>query len=115
MNIFGLVLFSNVRLKNTDSFLIIQIIFILAVSRRIACISCFGLFLICLMLIISFVEDGEWWIVFVVWLTNERQLALFPAATAVRDPQRRGSLTRCQQDLNLCRTQFQALMNEVVQ
>ena len=27
-----------------------------------------------------------WWIVFVVWLTDERRLALFPAGTIVRDP-----------------------------
>ena len=26
-----------------------------------------------------------WWIVFVVWLTDERRLALFPAGTIVRD------------------------------
>ena len=27
-----------------------------------------------------------WWIVFVVWLTDERRLALFPAGTIVGDP-----------------------------
>ena len=26
-----------------------------------------------------------WWIVFVVWMTNERRLAIFPAGTIVRD------------------------------
>ena len=28
----------------------------------------------------------RWWIVFVVWLTYERRLALFPVGTIVRDP-----------------------------
>ena len=28
----------------------------------------------------------KWWIVFLVWLTNERRLALLPARTIVRDP-----------------------------
>ena len=32
--------------------------------------------------------------VFVVWLTDERRLALFPAGTIVRDPHHRESLTR---------------------
>ena len=32
-----------------------------------------------------------WWIVFVVWLTDERRLALFPAGTIVRDPYHRKS------------------------
>ena len=35
-----------------------------------------------------------WWIVFVVWLTNERHLALFPAGTIVRDPHHHGSPSR---------------------
>ena len=35
-----------------------------------------------------------WWIVFVVWLTDERCLALFPAGTIVRDPHHRESPTR---------------------
>ena len=30
-----------------------------------------------------------WWIVFVVWLTDKRRLALFPAGTIVRDPHHR--------------------------
>ena len=38
---------------------------------------------ICLMMII----------IFVVWLTDERHLALFPAGTIVRDPHHRESLT----------------------
>ena len=42
-----------------------------------------------------------WWIVFVVWLTDERRLALFPAGTIVRDPHHRGSPTRREQGLNL--------------
>ena len=41
---------------------------------------------------------------FVVWLTNERRLALFPARTMVRDPHHCESPTRCEQDLNLRRT-----------
>ena len=31
----------------------------------------------------------RWWIVFVVWSTDERRLALFPARTIVRDPHHR--------------------------
>ena len=39
---------------------------------------------------------NEWlneWIVFVVWLTDERRLALSPAGTIVRDPHHRESLS----------------------
>ena len=43
-------------------------------------------------------------IVFVLWLTDERRLALFPAGTTVRDPHHRESPTRREQDLNLRRT-----------
>ena len=44
-------------------------------------------------------DDGEWWwIVFVVWLTDERRLALFPARTIARDPHHRESPTRGEQD-----------------
>ena len=42
-----------------------------------------------------------WWIVFVVWLTDERHLALFPARIIIRDPHHLESLTRHEQDLNL--------------
>ena len=52
---------------------------------------------------------------FVVWLTDERHLDLFPAGTIVRDPHRLESLTQPKQDLNLCRNQVQAFLNEVVQ
>ena len=45
-----------------------------------------------------------WWIVFLVWLTGERRLALFAAGTFVRDLHYRESLTRCGQGLNLRRT-----------
>ena len=38
------------------------------------------------------------WIVFVVWMTNERRLALFPARTIVKDPHHHKSATRCKQD-----------------
>ena len=41
-----------------------------------------------------------WWIVFVVWLTDERRLALFPSATIVRDPHHREPPTRRKQGLN---------------
>ena len=41
---------------------------------------------------------------FVVWLTDERRLALFPLGTIVRYPYRRESPTRREQDLNLRRT-----------
>ena len=43
-------------------------------------------------------------IVFVVWLTDERRLALFPAGTIVRDPYHLESQTCPEQDLNLRRT-----------
>ena len=43
-----------------------------------------------------------WWIVFVVWLTDERRLALFPAETIVRDPHHRESLTRRGQGFWTC-------------
>ena len=49
-----------------------------------------------------------WWIVFVVWLTNKRCLALFPAGIIVRDPHHRESLTRRKQGLNLRRTWVQS-------
>ena len=39
-----------------------------------------------------------WWIVFVVWLTDERCLALFPARTTARNPHYRESPTRGEQD-----------------
>ena len=52
---------------------------------------------------------------FVVWLTKERRLALFPAGNNVRDPQNRESPTRLEQDLSLGRAWILALMNEVVQ
>ena len=42
--------------------------------------------------------------VFVVWLTDERFLTLFPAGTIVRDPHHRESRTRREQELNLRRT-----------
>ena len=60
---------------------------------------------------------GWWWwrIAFVLWLTDERHFVLFPAETIVRDPHHRESPTCCEQDLNLCRTWVQALLNEVVQ
>ena len=52
---------------------------------------------------------------FVVWLTDERRLTIFPASTIVRDPHHRESLTHREQDINLCRTLVQAYLNEVVQ
>ena len=49
-----------------------------------------------------------WWIVFVVWLTDDRCLALFSAETIIRDPHHSEYLTRRKQDLNLRRTWVQA-------
>ena len=46
--------------------------------------------------------------VFVVWLTNERHLASFPAGTIVRDPHHRESPTRREQTLKLRRVRVQA-------
>ena len=48
-----------------------------------------------------------WWIAVVVWLTDKRCLALFPAGTIVRDPHHRESLTCLEQGLNLHRTWVQ--------
>ena len=39
-----------------------------------------------------------WWIAFVVWLTDEKRLALFPAATILRDPYHRESQTHREQE-----------------
>ena len=44
-----------------------------------------------------------WWIVYVVWLTHERRLALFPAGTIVRDPHHREPQTRHEYGLHLRR------------
>ena len=41
---------------------------------------------------------------FVVWLTDERQLALFPAGTIARDPHHHESPARREQGLGLRRT-----------
>ena len=49
-----------------------------------------------------------WWIVFVVWLTDGRRLALFLAGTIVRDTHHRESPTRREQVLSLRRTWVQA-------
>ena len=51
----------------------------------------------------SFIELINW-IVFVVGLTDEWRLALFPVGTIVRDPHHCESSTRSEQDLNLRRT-----------
>ena len=48
-----------------------------------------------------------WWIVFVVWLIDERRLALFPVGTVVRDLHHLESPTCSKQDLNLRRTSVQ--------
>ena len=47
-------------------------------------------------------------------LTNKRLLVLFPVRTIVKDSHHCKSLTCCKQDLNLCRTRVQALLNKVV-
>ena len=41
---------------------------------------------------------------FVVWLIDERHLALFLAGTIVRDPHYNEFPTRREHDLNMCRT-----------
>ena len=56
-----------------------------------------------------------WWIVFVVWLTCERRLALFPAGSIDRDPYHRESFTRREQDLNLRTTLVQGSLNDAEQ
>ena len=68
------------------------------------------------LILISRKKKNWWsWIVFVVWLTDERRSALFPAGTIDKDPHHRKSPKRQKQDLNLFRTWVQALLNEVVQ
>ena len=52
---------------------------------------------------------------FVVWLTDERRLALFPAGNIVRYPHNRESPTRRSQVLILHRIWVQAQLNEAVQ
>ena len=47
-----------------------------------------------------------WWNVFVVWLTDERRLALFPAGTIVRDPHHHESPTHRELDLNCVQPEF---------
>ena len=66
----------------------------------------------CWYFFISFSSDIN---CFVVWLINERSLALFPVGTIVKDPHHRESLSRREKDLNLRRTWVQAFLNEVVQ
>ena len=39
-------------------------------------------------------RQGDWSIAFVVWLTHERHLTLFPAGTIVKDPHHRESRSR---------------------
>ena len=54
-------------------------------------------------------EDEWWrWIVFVVWLTDEKRLALFPAGTIVRDSHHCESPRLREQGLNLRRTWVKA-------
>ena len=45
-----------------------------------------------------------WWVFLVVWLTDERRLAICPAGAIVRNSHHRESPTRFEQDLNLHRT-----------
>ena len=52
-------------------------------------------------------DDDDDELFFVVWLTNERRLALFPVGTIVKDPHHRESPTRHEQGLNLRRTLVQ--------
>ena len=52
------------------------------------------------------------WIVFVIWLTDERRLVLFSAGTIVRDPHHRESATHCNQDFNLHTTWVQAYRSD---
>ena len=55
-----------------------------------------------------------WWIVLVVWLTDERRLALFTAGTTVTNPHHGKYPRHHEQDLNLHRTWVKAQLNEVV-
>ena len=60
-------------------------------------------------------QELQSWTVLMIWLTNKRRLALFPAGTIARDSHHRKYLTRRELDLNLSGTWLSALMNEVVQ
>ena len=46
----------------------------------------------------DFEEHLWWWIALVVWLTDEKRLALFPTGTIVRDPHHLESPARGKQD-----------------
>ena len=52
----------------------------------------------------------RWWIVFVVWLTDEKLLALLPVGTIVRDPLHHESPTQHEQDLSLRITWVQPIL-----
>ena len=58
------------HIKKSHSMLLIKILTVKHVLCRCCCCCC----------------CWRWWIVFVVWLTYERRLALFPVGTIVRDP-----------------------------
>ena len=65
-------------------------------------------FLVMMMMMMMMMMMNWWWlIVFVVWLTGERCLALLPARTIVRDPHYFESTTHRKQILNLRRTWVQ--------
>ena len=97
------------KTPNTDTFLAVIFYYFLLVIRS----RCFkiqnpkSLFktisekkLFNLVLKLNKNDDDEWWIVFVVWLTDKRRLVLFPAGTIARDPHRRESPTRRKQDFS---------------
>ena len=60
-------------------------------------------------------DDDDDELFFVVWLTDKRRLALYPAGTIPKDLHHCGSALRREQDVNLWRTGFQTLTNEIVQ
>ena len=55
-----------------------------------------------LSLLVNRINGGwGWWIVSVVWLTDEKRLALFPSRTIVKDPHHREPPTRREQDYEM--------------
>ena len=62
-------------------------------------------------ILLSFYADE---LFFVVWLTDEKHIVLFPAGIIVRNPNHRKSKTHRELDLNLRQTWVQVLLNEVV-
>ena len=94
--------FSHWVLKAVDPQLFTYLVRLASLATEYCTITTFQNFVMMLYLTITTfyrhnilikTRNEWWWIVFAVWLTDERRLALFPAGTIVRDPHHRESLT----------------------